>query len=533
MIGRRFIALAIVMVGVAGSVVAGLFVRHAGEIIQEQIEHRGRILLQAVAKQAMEAIRHGDFGAGLEGVVRSLKLDPDVDIAIVVDSEGNILAHSDEKKKGSKLFLSLWDQDVMKSAVPMIRHDKSNARYIIGMAIQGPRSFREGDIELMLPTGQSAISLGAIYVGLSEAKIREHINQTILFVAASLGAIVLGASVIVALFTKRIVRPLHDLNRATQELAGGNLNAQVKVASEDEVGQLATSFNKMTKRLRETTISKNQLESIVEQKTKAIKDANETLLETNMELKRLQELESNFVSMASHELRTPLTSISGFTTLMLKYAERLTKEQMTNYLNAIVAETARLGRMVNEVLDLKKIQSGKIELHVTRVDVKALAEKVANELRMRPDQPHYKVLCETQQLFAMLDEDKTKQILINITGNSAKYTPVEKFVYIELSLVNERTLVINIRDEGSGIPKELWSRLFRPFARATDEKTRKMTGTGLGLAITKSLVETMGGKIRAENLKTGAQFTVVLPRGMDLSPAQTPQKEAAAPAAHG
>ena len=203
MIARRLFGISVFIVFLSGAVVSALFMRHAGRIIQDQVERRGRILLQAVVKQALDSMRRGDFDAGLDGVVRSLKQDPDVDIAIVVDSDGNILAHSNAAKKGSKLFLSLWDQDVMKSSTPKIRYDKENARYIIGVAIQGPRSFQEGGVQLSMPTGASAISLGAVYVGLSQAKIERQIQKTMVFTAASLAVMVLIAAVLVTIFTKR------------------------------------------------------------------------------------------------------------------------------------------------------------------------------------------------------------------------------------------------------------------------------------------------------------------------------------------
>lgn len=516
MIARRLIALSFFIICLTGTVVTAVFYLHVSRVIQGLVERRGQLLLQAVAKQALEAIRRGDFDTGLEGVVKSLQQDPDVSSAIVIDGEGTILAHTDSSKSGSKLFLSLWDQEVLKSNKPMIRYDRDNARYIIGMAILGPRSFEEGGVSLSLPTGSSGISLGAIYVSLSEQKIRNQIQKTMKLIVVSLAVIVVAAVIVLIIFTKKFLRPLQDLTSATQQLASGNLEARVDAASEDEVGTLGKAFNTMTKRLRETTVSKNQLEAIVEQKTRALKETNQTLLETNMQLKNLHETEARFVSMASHELRTPLTSISGFVSLMQKYYERLSKEQMTGYLTTISSETARLSRMINEVLDLKRIQKGSIELHPSRVDLKALAERVVEELRVRPNQPNYVVAFENGGLEAMVDEDKVKQIFLNLLSNAAKYTPVGKTVTLEGLLVTAKTIVINVRDEGTGIPKELWIKLFHPFARANDEVARKTVGSGLGLAITKSLIETMGGRIRAENLKTGAQFTVVLPRG-DLS----------------
>ncbi|MBI4368671.1 MAG: HAMP domain-containing protein [Elusimicrobia bacterium] len=513
MIARRLILLTIAVVCAAGLFASVIFYFLAGRVIQDQVEKRGKLLLQAVAKQALETFRKGDFENGFKGVVRSLKLDADVSTVIIIDGEGSIIGHSEPEKIGQKLFLSSWDQEVLKSATPLIRYDSKNARYIIGMAIEGPRSYSDGGTELSLPSGASGISLGAMYLGLSQENINLQIAQTVYVVVASIGILVIIACVVMVAVTKKIIHPLQLLNIATQELATGNLNAQVKIFTEDEVGQLAISFNTMTKRLRETTISKNSLSAIVEQKTKALKDANQTLLEANLQLKNLQELESKFVSMASHELRTPLTSISGFAAMMQKYGERLNGEQREKYLGAIVSESARLTRMINETLDLKKIQHGKIELNPTRIDVKAVAEKVLDELRIRPNQPQYKSAFDGGALIAMLDEDKIKQVMINLLGNAAKYTPLEKSVTLEGYLVNNKTIVLNVRDEGPGIPKELWAKLFHPFARANDDVARKTVGTGLGLAITKSLIETMGGRIRAENLRTGAQFTVILPRG--------------------
>lgn len=512
MILQKLIGLTIFIVCLAGLIVSSMFLYHVHGITRQEIQNRGKILVKAVIKKALDSIRQGDFKDGLAGVIKSLHVDPDVEIAMVVDAQGNILAHTHEKARGQKLFLTLWDQEVFKSPEPLMRFDSDNNRYIIGMAIEGPRSFSAGGHETVLPTGASLISLGAIYIGISQERISAHMRKTMGFVAVSLLGVLGLASIITGILTRKIVRPLNDLDAATKQIAEGNLLAQVEAKGDDEASHLARSFNLMTRRLRETTIGKNQLESIVEQKTRALKEANETLLEANTHLQRLQELEARFVSMASHELRTPLTSISGFVSLMQKYFERLSKEQLTNYLNAIATESARLGRMINEILDLKRIEGGRIEINPVRLDLKKLAQTVIEELKIRPNQPNYKILIDGPDLLAKLDEDKTKQILINLLSNAAKYTPAEKTVYLESYLINS-TVVINVRDEGPGIPKPLWEKLFKPFARANDEVARKTVGSGLGLAITKSLVETMGGRIRAENLSAGAQFTVVLPRG--------------------
>jgi len=512
LIVKRLLLLSTVIVCTVGLVVSLLFIHRAKEIIKSEIEQRGTILIRAVAKQALSAIQSNYNAIALEGVIKSIQQDPDVNMAMVIDTDGRILAHSDPKKISSKLYISQWEQEVMEASAPKLRFDAQINRYLVGLAITGPRSYQEGKTELSLPTGQSALTLGAIFIGLSPDRIQKRMQETIRFVLASLAGLLIAALILSAIVTTRIVRPLKALTRATFQIAQGNLATQVNVNTKDELGQLAKSFNTMTERLRETTISKKELEAVVTQKTKAVKDAYVTLLETNVQLKRLQETESRFVSMASHELRTPLTSIAGFISLMQKYIDRLSKEQIVNYCKAASEETARLTRMINEVLDLKKIEQGKIELHAAKTDLHALAKSVVEQLRIRPNQPNYRVIFEEEKLYAFVDEDKVKQIFINLLSNSAKYTPPDKTVTIEGFSVL-RAVIVNIRDEGPGIPKELWEKLFHPFARANDAVAQKTVGSGLGLAIVKSLVETMGGKVRAENLSTGAQFTVILPKG--------------------
>lgn len=518
---RRFIILTATIVFVVGFAVSLLFIHHAKGIIKSEIERRGSILVKAVAKSAIEAFQTPDLERNLEGVIKSLEQDPDVAIAMVIGTDGRILAHSDSQKVSRLLFLSQWEQGVFKSSEPKIRFDPQANRYLIGLAIFGPRSYQEGSSKLVIPTGESAISLGAIFIGVSQDRISKRTKETIKFVLLSLSGLLVATLIASILTTRRIIRPLKALTRATFQIAQGNLTAQVNISGRDEIGQLAKSFNTMTRKLQETTVSKRELEAIVEQKTNALKEVNITLLEANTHLQELQSLESRFVSMASHELRTPLTSIQGFVSLMLKYYERLSKDQMLNYCKAVSDESSRLTRMINEILDLKRMEQGCIELHPKKLDLRALAKSVIGELSIRSNQPHYQVNFADGELLVFVDQDKIKQIFINLLSNAAKYTPQDKTVTIEGFLIN-KTVVINVRDEGPGIPRDLWEKLFHPFARANDAVARKTIGSGLGLAITKSLVETMGGRIRAENLSTGAQFTVVLPKGE--APNDTNQK---------
>src|SRR3989338_3812906 len=157
-IAKRLLLFTLLLVFSVTIVVGGLFARHAQKIIQDQVEKRGAILVQAVTKQALDSIRQGN--TDLQGVIQSLHHDPDVEIAIVVDTAGTILAHTDPRRAKKKLFLTLWDQEVMKSSKPLIQFDTLNNRYVIGLALQGPKAFIQEGAELAFPVAKSSMSLG-------------------------------------------------------------------------------------------------------------------------------------------------------------------------------------------------------------------------------------------------------------------------------------------------------------------------------------------------------------------------------------
>lgn len=230
------------------------------------------------------------------------------------------------------------------------------------------------------------------------------------------------------------------------------------------------------------------------------------------ELRRLEEVRKQFVANASHELRTPLTAIKMTTeTLLLGAKDR--PEDRDRFLNMIAAETERLVALVNDLLDLSRIESGAAQMQFEAVSVRDLIEEVREEMLHRAQERGQTLSVGAPAgLRARADAAALRQILLNLVDNAIKYTPVGGKVEIVASEAGDRALIA-VRDTGIGIPSADIHRIFERFYRVDKARSRQLGGTGLGLAIVKHLLEAQHGTISVESeLNRGSTFTVSMPR---------------------
>jgi len=241
----------------------------------------------------------------------------------------------------------------------------------------------------------------------------------------------------------------------------------------------------------------------------------------NEELKKIDAMKSEFVSVASHELRTPLAAIKNAIQLILSGKTGEINDNQTKFLSMAERNINRLTKILNDLLNLSKIESGKIELKFEDVVLKSLAELTVSLLRPQADGKSIKVITEIpDELPAVYgDKEKIEQILINLIGNAIKFTPGEGNIYVSATpFFEEREgglshkIAISVKDTGIGIPPEHLSSIFEKFYQVEGSLQRSVSGTGLGLAITKGLVEAHQGKIWAESgVGKGSTFTFTLP----------------------
>ena len=231
-------------------------------------------------------------------------------------------------------------------------------------------------------------------------------------------------------------------------------------------------------------------------------------------LKELDKMKSDFVSNVSHELRTPLTSIKGSVDNMLDGLTGSLNEKQIRYLNRIKSNTDRLSRLINDLLDLSRIESGHVEVRPTNLPLTALAEEVAEHMKALAAEKLIRIEIPPAdpKVTAWADRDKVTQVLMNLISNAVKFTPRDGKITVALEKNGSDYIQISVADTGPGILPEERNRIFSKFYQVANVDKQKPKGSGLGLAISKALVEMHGGKIWMESeVGKGSTFYFTLP----------------------
>lgn len=260
--------------------------------------------------------------------------------------------------------------------------------------------------------------------------------------------------------------------------------------------------------------------------------AQEHLRQINEDLGRASHLKSQFLASMSHELRTPLNSILGFSDLLLRQVAGSLNERQFNYVQTMERSGQHLLQLINDILDLSKIEAGKAELNLETISIHTLCSECLKMVQPRADKKRLALSLELDYRLqqASLDERRVRQILINLLSNAIKFTPERGKIKLsgclaygsqlagefrpDRSPINPSTpyLCFSVTDTGIGIPQDKWHLLFRPFQQIDASLTRQHEGTGLGLALTKRLAELHGGTVSLESVQNqGSTFRAWLP----------------------
>ncbi len=230
-------------------------------------------------------------------------------------------------------------------------------------------------------------------------------------------------------------------------------------------------------------------------------------------LRKLDTMKSEFVANVSHELKTPLTSIKAYTEALLDMA---TEEQMKAFLKVIDEESDRLLFLINDLLNVSRIQSGKIKMHYTLIQPRIIVDEILNISKINSEK--HKLLLHIAEGLPdmMLDKEKLKEVMINLISNAIKYSPAGGDVDLTMR-VDEANLRIDVQDHGIGIPKEHQSKLFEAFYRVDSSHTASIPGTGLGLTIVKAIIEHHGGRCWFESeVGKGTTFSLLIPARREI-----------------
>jgi PAS domain S-box-containing protein len=240
--------------------------------------------------------------------------------------------------------------------------------------------------------------------------------------------------------------------------------------------------------------SYDELESRVRQRTAELEEAKATAEAASL-------AKSEFLANMSHELRTPLNHIIGFTELLVDRRTGELNSIQEEYLNDVLTSSNHLLSLINDILDISKVEAGRLELELGEVNPRSLVEASLMMVREKAIKHsiELKVDMERVQSLIRADERKLKQVMYNLLSNAVKFTPDGGFVNVRGDLLNGSSVRVSVMDTGVGIKAEDLERIFNPFEQADTSASRKYQGTGLGLTLAKKFVELHGGKIWAES----------------------------------
>ena len=358
--------------------------------------------------------------------------------------------------------------------------------------------------------------MAVVRVQLSTEMIEAGFNQSLALLAAfCVGACLLILAGSFAVIRYVVVKPVKHLKAVADAIAAGELNVRSEIQTGDEFEDLSDAFNRMLRNLTSTQARNRELIFDLDGKVDQLARANMALYESDR-------LKGDFLSTISHELRTPLTSIIGFSELLVSL-DSLTDKQRRWAANIMTSGQGLLA-LINDVLDLARLEAGKLKLHPAGLDPAALCDQAAALIRPAAEAKHLelKVLAGPDLPAVTQDAGKLGQILSNLLGNAVKFTPEGGRVTL-LAEVRDGSLVLTVADTGVGIPPEEQELVFDKFRQTSHPLTREQGGTGLGLSIVRELAKLLGGEVTLRSeLGRGSRFTVTVPAVLDGDPGGRP-----------
>lgn len=425
--------------------------------------------VKALRQVAREAILVDD-DTDMVNYVNLLQKSLTTAYAMVLYQDGKVRVHTDPTLIGKKLE----DTAAQKSL------DNRDRQEPLIQNLKSPDGKDVIDISIPIMIGSNPPEYkGVARVGFDKSVIDKEIAGSLKIMdgriknafALGLALGIVGAFLLAAFIT----RPIETLREGAQKIGEGKLDHRIEVHTHDELKELADDFNLMAQKLGE-----------------------------------LDEMKRDFVSNVTHELRSPMTSIRGYIDLLLQGAGGTISDTQKDYLSIIKNSALRLGRFIDNLLDVAKIEAHKLKLTPEPLNLFQLAHEMEVLFKPQLDEKgiSFKNLVPSTFPQAFVDKDKLAEVLINLTSNAIKFTPEKGQIDLQVSEGGNH-IEMSVHDTGAGIPQDMIGKMFNKFeqVKSTQGLARKHKGTGLGLTIAKGIVEAHGGKIWIESPAPSGQGT--------------------------
>ncbi len=427
------------------------------------------------------------FQAIGEEILRELNLTAAEDVYIT-DINGTIIAHQNpsyvlretvfDAPETSGRHLGLTDSDVIlaTASIPL-----SNTELIV----VAETSYRNAT-QLLLDLAQLAIVITLVTLVISAA--------------------------IVAWVVSRVVNPISRLSRVAQAIRAGDFSQRTTLTRKDEIGQFAIAFNEMS--------------DAIQKREADLRDQADALRIATARAKEAARVKGEFLANVSHELRTPLNAIIGFSDILLAGMSGPLNEKQTHKMSRLKDNGMRLLALINDLLDLTRIESGRLEVMDKAFSPYAVAERITAQmesLALKSNLAFTTTISPDVPASVQGDENRVEQVIVNLLSNAFKFTRAGSVTLNINANHANNTWNIEVTDTGIGIPPHALNVIFEEFRQLDGSYSRAYTGSGLGLAITRNLVRVMGGKISVKStLDVGSTFTVTLPISLESVPVTQP-----------
>jgi len=316
---------------------------------------------------------------------------------------------------------------------------------------------------------------------------------------------------------------IEKIIEAIMQVARGNYSIQIKPSDKnDDLDSLAVGINMMIEDLSENIKEIERDQELLQEKIKYLEKSElatlnimEDLKKTTARLERLNGIKSAFLNMTSHELRTPISAIKGYIQMMLKGNFGTTNDEQKHTLEIILRNSNRLDRLIQDILDISRLESGTMKFVTEKTDVTKMIKEVAETMQASADLKRIKINAETRIDVPELtiDIDRITQVVVNLLHNAIKFSPDGSMIHITVRKEKEDVL-FEVQDYGRGIPEEHHKKIFQTFYQVDSDADTKFGGAGLGLAICYGIIIAHGGRIWVESTGKpgeGSTFRFTLP----------------------
>lgn len=441
--------------------IGDFFVSNNEETVRQDAERVATLVLQ-VSDSGEDDEAWNFFKEGIEYIGGH-------SVVIVVNHEGDVVAAPEEPES---INTDKIDKNFIK---PVIDGESQVKVYSKGDIFNQRTLVAIVPIEKLDAVSGKTEFLGASIAAMPMPRIEGIQNRllTIIIITQVIAWVV--AFVVSSLLTRQIIKPVRRMRTAAKSIASGNFKEKIPVTSADEIGQLAESFNSMTKSLEE-----------------------------------LESMRSSFISDVSHELRTPMTTISGFVEGILDGT--IPEESRERYLTTVLEETKRLSRLVNDLLEASRLEQGTIKIEKANIDLNRVVVESAfsYEQKLLEKRIDVDLNLDGNECFASADRDSIKRVMINLIDNAIKFTPECGKIIIETHSEGKKVSV-SVQNSGDGIEKRDLRHIWERFYKTDKSRSQDKKGVGLGLYIVKTIITQHGGEIFAESeVGKFTKFTFVL-----------------------